>query len=103
MKRQACFAAIVATIMSPAFGGAFCDQKTTAGMWSFRCEGELPAPSPTPTRSLGTCTTTRDAYWTCSGSVNLGGAILSQAVQGQAQNNADCTGFIHYEQTINGQ
>jgi len=35
--------------------------------------------------------------------VNLGGTILEQALDGQANNNADCTGTITYTQTIFGQ
>jgi hypothetical protein len=54
------------------------------------------------TRILGTCTTTKDAYWTCTASANLGGVRLDQTLQGQAQNHADCTGFISYQQTFNG-
>ena len=103
MKRHACVAAVLSLLMSPAFAGPSCDQRTTTGTWAFRCEGKLSAPDPTPARSLGTCTATRDAYWRCTGDVNLGGVIVPQAVQGQAHNNADCTGSIRYEQTIGGQ
>jgi hypothetical protein len=55
------------------------------------------------TRSLYTCSATREGQWECAGSANLGGGIVSQNLLGQAQNHPDCTGFIHYEQTFNGQ
>ena len=103
MKCHACVASVLSLLMSPAFGGSSCDQRTTTGAWMFRCEGELPVPDPTAARSLGTCTATRDAFWNCTGDVNLGGAIIAQTFQGQAHNNADCTGTIHYEQTLGGQ
>jgi hypothetical protein len=65
--------------------------------------GGCRSPDPTAARSLGTCTATRDAFWNCTGDVNLGGAIIAQTFQGQAHNNADCTGTIHYETTLGGQ
>jgi hypothetical protein len=103
MKCQACLAAVLSLLMSLAFGGSSCDQRTTTGSWMFRCEGELSVPDPTAARSLGTCTATRDAFWNCTGDVNLGGAIIAQTFLGQAHNNADCTGTIHYETTLGGQ
>jgi hypothetical protein len=103
MKHAAFIAAICSLFASPAFAAPACDARTTAGNWAFRCEGELPAPGPTATRSLGTCVASRSGFFDCTGSVNLGGAVLPQAVQGQAHNNADCTGTIHYEQQIGGQ
>jgi hypothetical protein len=59
-------------------------QRTTTGTWAFKCEGELPVGA--PTRSLGTCITTKDAFWRCSGQANAGGIILQQELQGQATN-----------------
>src|SRR5262245_4358211 len=94
----------VASITSSAFAGPACTQRTTIGSWAVRCEGELPVQggATVAARQLLTCNTTRDGVWTCSGSANLGGTIATQTAAGQAQNNADCTGFIHYEQTFNG-
>ena len=55
-----------------------------------------------PARSLGTCVTTKDAFWRCTGQVNVSGTVLQQELQGQANNHADCTGNIVYNQQING-
>jgi len=54
-------------------------------------------------RLLATCTSSKTAYWSCQGTVNLGGTILEQALDGEANNTADCTGTITYTQTIFGQ
>lgn len=67
-----------------------CTQQTIRGSWMYTCEGALPTPNPTPTRMLGTCTASQTAYWTCQGTVNLGGGILAQALQGQANNLPNC-------------
>ena len=97
-------AAACSLLAAPVFAGPpACDARTTTGNWAFRCEGELPAPTLTPTRSLGTCVVSRTGFFNCTGSVNLGGMVVPQAVQGQAHNNADCTGTIRYEQQIGGQ
>lgn len=80
-----------------------CTQQTTRGQWMYTCEGILPFPAPaTPTRMLGTCSTSRSAYWSCTGTVNVGGSILSQVLQGQANNQPDCTGTIAYTHTLGG-
>lgn len=55
-----------------------------------------------PARVLGTCVTSRDAHWVCSGKVNDGGFILDQGLTGDAQNNENCTGTITYTQTLTG-
>ena len=41
-------------------------------------------------------------FWDCTATVNLGGQIVSQELHGQAQNSADCTGVITYEQSLGG-
>lgn len=82
--------------------GPSCTQQTTRGTWVYTCEGQLPAPGPTPTRMLGSCTASAAGLWTCSGNVNLGGQIVPQGLQGQAQNNPDCTGKITYNHTLGG-
>jgi hypothetical protein len=92
--------ALATLAAAPVLAEPACTQRTTAGSWAFKCEGEVPVG--VPTRSLGTCTTSRDAFWQCGGQINAGGTILQQQVRGQAQNNADCTGTIVYTQTING-
>ena len=97
-----CFVAL------PAMAGGQCNQQTTRGAWQYTCDGYLVPPPPAPpalvpSRILGTCTASKTAYWSCSGTVNLGGTILQQGLNGQASNNNDCTGTITYTQTIFGQ
>ena len=90
----------MALLASTAFAAPACKQHTTTGTWAFKCEGELPVA--VPARSLGTCVTSKEAYWRCTGQANAGGTILQQELQGQASNHADCTGNIVYDQKING-
>jgi len=80
-----------------------CTPQTTRGYWVYTCEGQLPVPAMTPTRLLGTCNTSRSGYWTCDGSINLGGVVLPQSLVGQANNQADCTGMITYANVVGGQ
>lgn len=87
---------------SAAHAAPQCTQQTTRGTWMYTCEGTLPAPSPTPTRILGTCTGSPSGYFTCAGSVNLGGQIIAQGLIGQAINLPNCTGTISYAQTLGG-
>ena len=91
--------------LSPAFadGGprASCNAQTTRGSWMYTCEGTLPAPAQTATRILGRCSATRAGYFSCLGTVNLGGQIVSQGLQGQATTLPNCTGTISYAQTLN--
>jgi hypothetical protein len=97
-------AVVVALLTAPAFAGDSCNQKMTAGSWATRCEGSLPGPDGlADARILGTCSVSKDAFWNCTTSANLGGVVVTQTLQGQAQNHADCTGFINYQQQINGQ
>jgi hypothetical protein len=100
MKLSTIVAISSALLSSAAIAGPACTQRTTTGTWAFKCEGELPVG--VPTRSLGTCATSKEAYWRCAGQVNAGGAILQQEVEGQATNRADCTGHIVYDQKIDG-
>ena len=88
----------MALLTSPALAAPACTQQLRT--WAFKCEGELPVG--VPTRSLGTCVTSKEAYWRCTGQANAGGTILQQELQGQASNYADCTGNIVYDQKING-
>lgn len=95
--------ALVLSVVAPSvLASPACTQQLTRGAWVYTCEGTLPTPSPTPTRLLGTCNASKSAYWTCEGSANLGGTIIPQSLQGQANNNADCTGTISYTQTLGG-
>jgi hypothetical protein len=68
----------------------------------YTCEGTLPTPAQTATRILGSCTASKTGYFNCSGTVNLGGQILSQGLQGQATTLPNCTGTISYTQTVAG-
>ena len=103
MKHRACMTALLAALSFPAFADDACDAKTTTGQWVFKCEGELPTPAPTQLRSLGTCDASRYGYFRCTGTANLGGTIIPQSLQGQANNHGDCTGTIRYEQILGGQ
>jgi hypothetical protein len=89
-------------LCTSAQAGPSCTQQTTRGNWMYTCEGQLPAPGPTPTRMLGTCTASASGYWTCNGYLNLGGTVLPHTLQGQAHNQPDCTGNITYAQAIGG-
>lgn len=79
-----------------------CTPQTTRGAWVYTCEGSLPTPQPTPTRMLGRCSSSKTAYWSCEGTVNLGGQILPQLLSGQANNLPNCTGTISYTHTLGG-
>lgn len=74
-----------------------CTSQTTAGYWGYTCEGEAYGQ---PVRLLGTCTSSKAAYWDCAGTFNLGGLAFPQTLQGNAINEANCTGTIDY--TVNG-
>ena len=103
MKASSIVCLIASLYASTLVAAPLCSPQTTRGTWVYTCEGELPIPAMTPARLLGTCTSSRDAYWNCSGSVNLGGLVLPQTLQGQADNNPDCTGTITYANTVGGQ
>lgn len=101
--------AIALIVVAPAaLGAPHCSDQTTKGYWEASCDGYLTPPPPAPqtllpSRLLGTCTASKTGYFDCKGTVNLGGAVpIEQTLQGQAQNNVDCTGTITYTQTING-
>ena len=102
MKISQVIVAAVGFGASLAIAAPQCTQQTTRGYWGFTCEGELPAGGAS-LRSLGTCTASRVGFWDCKATVNLGGQIVPQELHGQAQNNADCTGKIIYEQSLGGQ
>jgi hypothetical protein len=103
MKTSWLFGLVTCLYASAAPAAPQCTQQTTRGYWVYTCEGELPIPEMTPVRLLGTCSTSREAYWTCEGSANLGGLVLPQVLRGQANNNDNCTGTITYTNTVGGQ
>jgi hypothetical protein len=102
MKLQPSTILVVLAIASPSFAATPCTPQTTRGSWMYTCEGSLPAPTPTPTRMLGNCTSSKSAAWNCTGTVNLGGQILPQTLQGVATNLPNCTGTISYAHTLGG-
>ena len=102
MNRQLLVLLATATFGTAATAGGACMPQTTRGDWMYTCEGLLPAPALTSTRILGTCSASKSAFWTCSGTVNLGGLIIPQGLTGQASNQPDCTGAISYTQTLGG-
>ncbi len=102
MNKQLLLLLVAATCANTATASGSCTPQTTRGDWVYTCEGLLPAPTLTPTRILGTCKASKTGYFSCSGTVNLGGQILPQTLMGQANNQADCTGTISYLQTLGG-
>jgi hypothetical protein len=58
-----------------------------------------------PATGLSKAVADKDGNWSGSGTLSLGGAIVTQNVQsvGPAMVNPDCTGSLTYSQTINGQ
>jgi hypothetical protein len=81
---------------------AGCGPQTTKGAWVYTCEGTLPAPAQTAARILGRCSASASGYFDCKGTVNLGGLIVAQALQGQAVTLPNCTGTISYAQSLGG-
>lgn len=94
-----------AVLAAPAHASRSCSADTTQGRWMYACEGTLPGPpagAQTATRILGACSASRTGVFTCEGTANLGGLILSQGLVGQALTQASCRGTISYTQTIGG-
>jgi hypothetical protein len=83
-----------------ALAGPPCNAATTKGTWVYTCEGTLPTPAQTNTRIVGNCTASQAGYFSCAGTVNLGGQILSQVLNGQSTTLPNCTGTISYTQTV---
>ena len=102
MHKHLFVALVLCAGTSSVFAAQACTQQITRGSWVYTCEGELPTPAPTSTRMLGTCTSSKTAFWTCEGYVNLGGQIIPQSLEGQAYNQANCTGTISYAHTLGG-
>jgi hypothetical protein len=85
----------------PVLAQPLCKPQTTRGYWAYSCEGEYPVGQ--PVRLLGTCTSSKSAFWECKGTANLSGlVVLPQELNGQAYNSPDCTGTITYSQTLGG-
>lgn len=105
MNKRLLISVGLCALMSPSLadGGprAGCSALTTRGTWVYTCEGTLPAPAQTATRILGRCSASRAGYFNCLGTVNLGGQIVSQGLQGQAVTLPNCTGTISYAQSLN--
>jgi hypothetical protein len=105
LTSRTCRAALLLACM--ALGGAAqaerpCGADTTRGRWVYTCEGTLPVPEQTATRILGRCSADKSGFFDCSGTVNLGGGIVPQTLQGQAQTLPSCRGTISYAQTLGG-
>jgi hypothetical protein len=84
----------MSALAAPPAPAPLCTAQTTAGYWGYTCEGEV-APFG-PVRLLGTCTSSKSAYWDCTGTLKTAEAALDQTLQGQAYNEANCTGKIDY-------
>jgi hypothetical protein len=95
-------AAVSSSFAAPSAAQQPCTAQTTKGSWMYTCEGTLPAPTQTATRILGRCSAARSGYFSCDGTVNLGGQIIVQGLQGQATTLPNCTGTISYAQTLGG-
>jgi hypothetical protein len=85
-----------------------CSVGASAGTYVVKCNGYLtPGPNApmVPATGLAKAVADKDGNWSGSGTLSLGGAILSQKVQSvrPAQVNPDCTGSLTYSQTIDGQ
>jgi hypothetical protein len=104
MHKQLLVGLILCAGVSSAFAAPACNQQTTRGSWVYICEGTIPtAPGESASaRILGTCNASRLGFFNCTGYVNLGDGPIPQTLQGQANNNADCTGTISYTQTLGG-
>jgi hypothetical protein len=84
----------------------FCSTSTTAGKYLVVCDGYLtPGPNAplTPAKVLSVGTSNFAGEVNATGTVNIGGQVVTQQVTGTEKVNPDCTGSITYSQTINGQ
>ena len=88
-----CLFALPVLAVSPA---PMCTAQTTAGYWGYTCQGEVYGE---PVRLLGTCTSSKGAYWDCTGTFKMSTFAAPQTLQGTATNEANCTGTIDY--TVN--
>jgi hypothetical protein len=105
MNRLVELFAVVSLACGPALAQSICSTHTIRGNWGVTCTGNLtPAANAplTPTRILGTCTSTLEGEFQCEGTMSLGGIILAQTMSGKAIVNENCTGSIRYTQTLDG-
>lgn len=108
MKNLVCICCISAVVLAlaPAVQAQQCSPRMTAGKYIVTCDGFLtPAPGApmVPAKLLSVATSDRQGNITGSGTVSLGGTILTQTVTGTEQLNADCTGTVTYQTVLNGQ
>ena len=83
-----------------------CSTSTTVGKYIVVCDGYLtPGPNAplAPAKVLSVGSSNFAGEVNATGTVNLGGVIVTQQVTGTEKVNSDCTGSITYTQTINGQ
>jgi hypothetical protein len=85
-----------------------CSVAANVGTYAVKCNGYLtPRPNApmVPATGLSKAVADKDGNWSGSGTLSLGGAIVTQNVQSvrPAMVNPDCTGSLTYSQTINGQ
>ena len=83
-----------------------CSNKTTEGRYVVVGEGYL-SPGPNaplvPAKVLATVSADENGVYSGTGTITIGGQVFVEQVVGTQQLNADCTGFISYKQTLNGQ
>lgn len=106
MKPAIVLATFAMLAVFPAWPQYICTNLTTQGTYSVTCTGFMsPAPGApqVPATLIGTVTGTFTGLFTGAAKVSLGGAIADQTVSGTLVQNPDCTGFISYDQRINGQ
>ena len=83
-----------------------CSTSTTVGKYIVVCDGYLtPGPNAplTPAKVLSVGSSNFAGEINATGTVNIGGVIVTQQVTGTEKVNPDCTGTVTYTQTINGQ
>jgi hypothetical protein len=84
----------------------YCSPSTNVGKYIVVCDGYLtPGPNAplTPARVLSVGSSNFAGEINATGTVNIGGVIVTQQVTGTEKVNSDCTGTVTYSQTINGQ
>ena len=84
----------------------YCSPSTTVGKYIVVCDGYLtPVPNAplTPAKVLSVGSSNFAGEINATGTVNIGGVIVTQQMTGTEKVNSDCTGSVTYNQTINGQ
>lgn len=83
-----------------------CSTATNKGRYLVVCDGYLtPAPNApmVPAKILSVATSEYSGQITATGTVSIGGQIITQTVSGTETVRPDCTGTVTYSQTLNGQ